>query len=274
MTGAKATLVRTLLIWGALEILAAWQVRTADGSPLLVSWLRGVAEPVIWVAEQGGNLVVDLRLGASDLRRVVVVNRQLQLELDGLRARDILLEEDLAAQRETIRLAAEAAQFTAGSVAARCAYRDLAAGTMEVRTAEPVAIRRDAPAVTAGGLVGRVVRSDGRRHWLQLITHPAAAAAVRSADDALQGLVLGGGAEALTVAYVPRQAMLERGSVLLTSGGDGIFPPGIPVARVTRIRETTDPFLEIAAAPTAELLVVRVVMLMPDWSPRGEGPRR
>jgi rod shape-determining protein MreC len=66
--------------------------------------------------------------------------------------------------------------------------------------------------------------------------------------------------------------MLERGSVLLTSGGDGIFPPGIPIARVTRIRETNDPFLEITAAPTAELLVVRVVMLMPEWSPRGDGP--
>jgi rod shape-determining protein MreC len=238
---------------------------------MLVSWLHRLAEPAEWVVERGGDFVVDLALGASDLRRVVVDNRHMQLELEGLRARELLLEEDLAAQREAIRLAGEAAQISDGAIAARCAYRDLAAGTMEVRTAGAVVVPRNAPAVTAGGLVGRVVRSEGTRHWLQLITHPAAAAAVQSADADLQGLVLGAGNDALSVAYVPRQAKLERGSVLVTSGGDGIFPPGIPVAKVIRIRETNDPFLEIAAAPTATLQQLRIVMLIPSWSRQVDG---
>ena len=145
---------------------------------------------------------------------------------------------------------------------------------MEVRTAETVYLPRDTPAVTAGGLVGRVIRSEGHRHWIQLITHAAAAAAVQSADTSVQGLVVGGGEERLTVAYVPRQATLETGQVLLTSGGDGIFPPAIPAASIVRIRETDDPFLQIGATPTADFRKIRVVMLLPLWSASGDGEPR
>jgi rod shape-determining protein MreC len=142
---------------------------------------------------------------------------------------------------------------------------------MEVRTASPVYLPRDTPAITSGGLVGRVVRSEGSRHWLQLITHGAAAAAVQTPDSTVQGLVLGTGDETLAVAYVPRQAMLEKGQVLVTSGGDGIFPPGIATATVTRVRETENPFLEIGAAPTAEIRTTRIVILLPLWSAKPGG---
>jgi cell shape-determining protein MreC len=71
------------------------------------------------------------------------------------------------------------------------------------------------------------------------------------------------------VAYVPRQARLERETVLVSSGGDGIFPPGVPTVKVVRIRETSEPFLEIGAVPTADLQSVRVVLLLPEWSRQG-----
>jgi rod shape-determining protein MreC len=99
----------------------------------------------------------------------------------------------------------------------------------------------------------------------------AAAVAVRTTDGGLNGLALGTGAEALTVAYVPRQGHLERGAVLVTSGGDGIFPPGIPAVEVIRVRETEDPFLEVRAVPTVNLNTVRVVLILPDWSPKNSG---
>jgi len=54
---------------------------------------------------------------------------------------------------------------------------------------------------------------------------------------------------------------------VITSGGDGIYPPGIPAARVTRVRESDEPFLEVTAVTTADLLAVRMVLLLPEWSP-------
>jgi rod shape-determining protein MreC len=271
MTFNRTLMFRTLLLWGVLEIIAALQVRSSSGVPLLFTWLRSLAQPAVFAAEKVGDLARDLSLGTSDLRLVIADNRRLRLELEELKARDLLLQEDLNTLRESSRLAGPSAEFAAAAVVARCVYRDLAGGTMEVRTAEKIEIPRDTPAVSANGLVGRVVRSEGRRHWLQLLTHVAAAVAVQTDDSLVQGLALGTGGDSLTLAYVPRQAALERGAVLVTSGSDGIFPPGIPAVWVVRIRESDDPFLEVVAASSANLRSTRVVLLLPEWSARGRG---
>ncbi|MDX2437483.1 MAG: rod shape-determining protein MreC [Acidobacteriota bacterium] len=271
MTVSRPPAVLTILLWIVLEVIAAWQVRTPEGTPVLAMWIRSVARPLAWSAEKIGHLIVDASLGTTDLQQVIVDNRSLQLEVERLSARNMLLEEDIAAFRDADELLRDSAGFSNGAVIARCTFRDLAAGSMEVRTASTIYLPRDTPAITGGGLVGRVVRSEGSRHWLQLITHGAAAAAVQTPDSDVQGLVVGTGGETLTVAYVPRQARLEKGQVLITSGGDGIFPPGISAATVVRVRETENPFLEIGAEPTADLRTTRIVMLLPLWSASGGG---
>jgi rod shape-determining protein MreC len=142
---------------------------------------------------------------------------------------------------------------------------------MEIRTAQPHILAHDTPAVSADGLVGRVIRSEGSRHWLQLLTHTAAAVAVQTEDSRVHGLALGTGSNALTIAYVPRQAALERGALLVTSGADGIYPPGIPAVRVTRIRESNDPFLEVTAISITDIHAIRMVLILPEWAPTTEG---
>jgi rod shape-determining protein MreC len=266
----RASFLRTALLWGLLETFAAWQVRTADG-PILLTWLRAVIHPVVATADWVGDLTVDLGHGIHDLQRVISDHRRLRLQLEEIRARELLLEEDLQALREACRLAGPTSEFNPGAQVARCAFRNLSAGTMEVRTESRLVIPHDAAVMAAGGLVGRVVRSEGRRHWIQMLTHVTAAVAVRTTDGSLNGLALGTGTEALTVAYVPRQGHLERGVVLVTSGGDGIFPPGLPAVEVIRVRETEDPFLEVRAIPTVNLKTVRVVLILPDWSPENSG---
>jgi len=262
---------RTLVLWAVLEILAAWQVRSPAGTPVLFSWLRAVAGPVIAGVERIGDLVGDVAVGLSDLEQVIADNQRMRLQLEDIQARHLLLQEDLRAQRETNEFVRIGTEFLAGSIVARCAYRDLGAGTMEVRTSDKILVPRDAPVVGAKGLIGRVVRSEGRRHWLQLLTHAAAAVSVQTDDGSVQGLALGTGDGQLTIAYVPRQANLERGIVLMTSGGDGIFPPGIPAARIVRVRESEDPFLEVRAVSSADLRAARVVLILSQWSARDGG---
>jgi rod shape-determining protein MreC len=254
-------------VWTLLELVAALQVRSVDGIPLLFSWVRVIVEPVTIAAERTTGLVFDLGRGVRGLERAIIDNRQLRLKLEEMHAREVLRQADLEALREATRLVGRNAELEAGSVIGRCAYRDLVGGTMEVRTAERLIIRRDSPVVTADGLVGRVIRSEGRRHWLQLLTHAAAAVAVQTVDGQLDGLALGSGGDALTVAYVPRQAELKRGTLLVTSGGDGVFPPGIATVRVTRVRESDNQFLEVDAAASADLRSIRVVLILPKWAP-------
>jgi len=265
--------LRTVLVWTLLELLAAFQVPSAGGVPLLFSWMRTLIEPVAMAAEGVVDLAVDLNLGVRGLQRIMIDNRRMRIQLEELQARAMLLQADLDALREIGELVGPDAEFEAGSLIGRCAYRDLVAGTMEVRTAQSIILRRDTPVVSADGLVGRVIRSEGRRHWLQLLTHAAAAVAVQTEDSLVHGLALGTGGYALTVAYVPRQAVLERGAMLVTSGGDGIYPPGIPTIRVARVRESDDPFLEVTAVASADLRATQMVLILPEWAPaEGGGP--
>lgn len=263
--------LRTVLVWTLLELLAAFQVPAAGGVPVLFSWVRTLVEPVAVAAEGAVDLALNLGLGVRGLQRVMVDNRQMRIELEELQAREMLLQADLDALRGIGNFAGPAAEFEAGSLIGRCAYRDLVAGTMEVRTAESIVLGHDTPVVSADGLVGRVIRSEGRRHWLQLLTHAAAAVAVQTEDSEVHGLALGTGGFALTIAYVPRQAVLERGVMLVTSGGDGIYPPGIPTARVTRVRESDDPFLEVTAVSITDLRATRMVLILPEWAPAEGG---
>jgi rod shape-determining protein MreC len=98
------------------------------------------------------------------------------------------------------------------------------------------------------------------------VTHPAAAVAVQTPEGQVHGLAVGSGREALAVEYVPRSAELLRGDTLVTSSADGIYPPGIPVATVTGIRESDAAFLEVRAVPAARLDTLRVVLLLPEWA--------
>jgi rod shape-determining protein MreC len=136
---------------------------------------------------------------------------------------------------------------------------------MEVRVSSGSAIPKDTPVLGAGGLVGRVVEARGDSVWVQLLTHPAAATAVQTANGSLQALATGSGrSDHLDILYVPRTADLLQDEIFVTSGADGIYPAGIPVASVVSIRETEEAFLEVHAAPGVAFAQIRVVLLMPS----------
>jgi rod shape-determining protein MreC len=267
VTENRAFFFRTAAVWLLLELVAASQVLGPDGSPVLWQWVRAATRPVAVTAERIGEFASDLALGLRDTRRLLAENLRLRYELEDAQTRNLLLEEDLAALRETALLVGGVDGFEASSVAGRCVYCSLSLGRMEVRIAAPRMIPADTPAVSSTGLVGRVVRSNRRSCWIETLTHPAAAVAVKTESGTVQGLATGTGKRELQVEYVSRSAELLRGDLLVTSGADGIYPPGIPVATVSRIRESDAAFLEVMAVPAVDVNRVRVVLLLPGWSP-------
>jgi len=267
MTENQTFFVRIALLWVLLELLAATQVHTAAGSSVAWSWLRAVADPAVWTVRQIGDLSTDLFVGLHDIEHLLADNQRLRLELEASRAQNMLLEEDRAALTEASAMLRAVSTLEESAVAGRCLYRSLHLGSMQVRVKTDRPIHRDTPAVSANGLVGRVVRSTRHTSWIELLTHSAAAVAVQTRDGTVHGLATGSGILELEVEYVARTANLLRGDLLFTSGSDGIYPPGIPVAEVVRIRESDAAFLEVAARPLAELPTIRVVLLLPDWAP-------
>jgi len=256
-------LVQVLLTWLLLEVVAAAQVRQ-DGDPVLWHWLRALGRPIVGVSSWMQNASGDLATGLADTLVLSEEVQTLREELSIAQARVVLLEE----QVETLGAAQELSSTLRGvghrGVVGRCIYRDLVQGRLEVDAGSADGILPDTPVLAADGVVGRVVALDAHRSWVEAITHPAAAAAVQTDDATVAGIATGTGERHLRVQFVIRRAQVLRGTMLVTSGADGIYPPGLPVARITSIRETDDPFLDVLAAPAVDLVNLRVVLLIPS----------
>ena len=101
-----------------------------------------------------------------------------------------------------------------------------------------------------------------------LITDLNSRVAVLSQNGRVPGILSGTGDEMLEVDYVPPNVRIQPGEIFITSGQDGIFPKGIPCARVVEARQSdTSPFQLITAEPLADLDNQEEVLLLQAPTP-------
>lgn len=109
------------------------------------------------------------------------------------------------------------------------------------------------PVVDEAGLVGQVTRVFPTSSEITLLVSREQSAPVLNLRNGLRLMVSGLGTDDLMeVRYLDTQADLKAGDLLATSGIDGVYPAGIPVARVLRLelpRHT--PFARAVCAPLA-----------------------
>ena len=102
------------------------------------------------------------------------------------------------------------------------------------------------PVTGPDGLVGRVVETGPAVARVLLLTDAESLVPVRRTRDGLPALAVGRGDGAVDIRAVQTGARLSAGDFFVTTGTGGIYPPGIPVARVTASAIDT-----AAAAPFA-----------------------
>ncbi|MGE4298232.1 MAG: rod shape-determining protein MreC [Desulfovibrionaceae bacterium] len=122
----------------------------------------------------------------------------------------------------------------------------------------------NAPVATPRGVVGRVLRESAHASSVLLLTDPNSRIAVRGRTNRTAGILAGKGPTApLDVLYVPLNEPLEEGEILVTSGLAGIYPAGLPVARVVSIeRSDISLFQTVHATPLVAIRDVEEVVLM------------
>lgn len=120
--------------------------------------------------------------------------------------------------------------------------------------------------VDANGVVGQVIEAGLLSSHGVLISDPDHALPVEINRNGLRTIAVGTGEfDRLDLPFLPNNADIEEGDLLVTSGLGGAFPAGYPVAIVEGIRRIpAEPFADVSARPTAALNQVREVMLI--WS--------
>lgn len=108
------------------------------------------------------------------------------------------------------------------------------------------------PAIDDAGVVGQVTRVFPFFSEITLISDKNQAVPVQIVRNGLRSVVFGLGNGQLELRFMPANADVQKGDLLVTSGLDGIFLPGIPVATVVDIeRDTAYSFARIYCAPVA-----------------------
>ena len=120
--------------------------------------------------------------------------------------------------------------------------------------------------VDANGVVGQVIGTGIMTSQAVLISDPDHALPVEVNRNGLRTIAVGTGEiDRLDLPFLPNNADIRAGDLLVTSGLGGAFPAGYPVAVVDTVtRMPSEPFADVTATPSAALDQVREVMLI--WS--------
>ena len=107
------------------------------------------------------------------------------------------------------------------------------------------------PVIDDTGVIGQVTRLYPMLAEVTLVTDKEQATPVQVVRNGLRGIVYGDGAT-LDLRFMAANADIQNGDVLVTSGLDGTYPAGLPVARVSRVeRDAAYAFARIQCVPTA-----------------------
>ena len=114
------------------------------------------------------------------------------------------------------------------------------------------------------GVVGQTMHVGPWSAEVILITDPEHALPVAIERTGLRTIAVGAGdSTSLALPYLPANADVRAGDVLVTSGLGGVFPPGYPVAKVTEVhKDAVQPLAHVRAAPFAHLDTDSEVMLI------------
>jgi rod shape-determining protein MreC len=103
------------------------------------------------------------------------------------------------------------------------------------------------------GVVGQVTRVHQWLSEVTLVTDKGQFVPVQNLRNGLRAMLAGTGRDGvLELRFVPLNADFEEADELVTSGIDGVYPPGLPVARVVRVERDADQvFARITCSPVA-----------------------
>jgi rod shape-determining protein MreC len=241
-----------------------------ESSRLIRVWTVAAVTPL----EKG---IVGLQNGVSGvwhnylyLRGIRQENRNLQQEIQQLRLQQVRLSEDAAQAHRLQALLGFKEQFIAQTLAAQVIGTS---GSEESRSVyidkgEHNGIKRDMPVITADGIVGKVLRVYGSTAEILLISDQSSGAGAITEKSRLKGIVQGTPSGDLLLQKIMSDEQVQVGDKLLTSGGDGIFPKGMPLGTVLSISKGKDSLLSVRVKPAANLNHLEEVLVITQQEQR------
>ena len=258
--------------------LAVQVRRTTDSEPtrLIRVWAVGTITPLektlVWTQTTGRNIWHNYFY----LRGVRAENRSLKAQIERMSLEQVRTSQDADQARRLQALLAFKEQFisetraaqvigSSGSELSRSVYID---------KGERDGIKADMAVITADGIVGKVLRVYGSTSLVLLIDDQTSGVGAILDKTRLQGILRGTPSGEVVLEKVMSDETVPAGELVLTSGGDGIFPKGLLVGRVTKVSPGSELFLNIRVRPAADLSRLEEVLVVTKIDERQAEPDR
>lgn len=241
---------------------------------------RGVIATLIYPLQRlsalPGEWLHDLSAYLTLQRHLVVENAELRAQHD---ADAVQLQQltDIRAENAQLRELLELrlrADYTVQAAHIAYVERDIFKRKLLMDKGELHGVQAGRAVVDNGGVVGQVTRVYPLLSEVTLVTDKDNAVPVQIVRNGLRAVVFGSGnIGEMELRYQPVSADIEEGDVLVTSGMDGTYPAGLPVAQVTRVdRDPSLPFAHVICRPLAGVDRHRTLLIVSGVPPLPERP--
>jgi rod shape-determining protein MreC len=233
-----------------LLLVADLRFKTLEPTRLAVAALlwpmqRAVLLPVEGAGEAGNYFasLAHLQQENTELRQRQTAQANLLLRQSHLDAENRRLRA-LLDMRERIEVPAQAADIL-------YATRDPFSRRIVIDRGSTQGIESGQAVIDDIGVVGQVTRVFPMTSEVVLVTDKNQAIPVQVERNGLRAVLAGAGKGAMELKFLPTNVDVQPGDTLVTSGLDGIYLPGLPVAKVTAIDRDNATFARIECLPLA-----------------------
>lgn len=260
-------------------------------SPLARLVFFGALSIALMVMDSRLHYLVEIRQGFAAMIRpleVVVstpiaavnfvgqyINTQTRLVAENNKLRESALSQALDLQRfralqtENAHLrellgAAQASPHTAYLGEIAHTGRDLFARKALLNVGERHNISAGQAVIDQHGVIGQVTRVYPFTSEVTLITSKDLAVPIQVERTGMRAIAFGHGrASAINLPFLPTNVDIQPGDLLITSGIDGIYPAGLPVAKVVEVeRNSHSTFARITCTPIAGINTHKQVLIV------------
>jgi len=261
--------ILAILLFAQVLGLAIQVKRSSDNTTtrLIRIWALEAVTPfekgIVWVQ----NGIRNLWQGYFYLRGVREENRALKQTIEQLKIERASLSEDAEQAHRLQALLDFKEQSIAKTVAAQVIG---SSGSEQSRSiyidkGSRDGVKPDQAVITADGVVGKVLRVlQDHTASVLLINDQTSGVGALLANSRLQGVLRGTSTGEVVLEKVMTDEAVKPGEKVITSGGDRIFPKGLPVGTVTKVSPGPELFLNIRVKPAADLNRLEEVLVITE----------
>jgi rod shape-determining protein MreC len=218
-----------------LTAAARGQLKNDPIGPVLLWMFR----PLQIAAEAGAAWIRDIHENYGTVSAFKAENERLRKRIQALEVERNKLFEAEATNRRLQQLLEFRSQLPSGSITASIIGNSASTWFQSCLLDKGSAdgVRTGMAVVTPIGVLGRVVSVTARTAKVLLVTDPNSGVDVLVQRTRARGIVSGSLESGTILKYVKRTEDIQEGDRLITSGVDGIFPKGLLVGTVIKVRK-------------------------------------